>query len=145
MGLADVVVIPAGADTYAIESQVGRKYSAFGGAVNIIFPMRQGRTDRFCETVPRPEALEGLIEAGSSVESEVLAAITHRTNLPASWRRISLDKVGQAILQGKMAALLAQANASGDAEAISEYVELLKAADDELRGKEAELVQARRH
>ncbi len=75
------------------------------------------------------------------MESEVLAAITHRTNLPASWRRISLDKVGQAILQGKMAALLAQANASGDAEAISEYVELLKAADDELRGKEAELVQ----
>lgn len=144
VGLADVVVIPAGADTYAIESQVGRKYSAFGGAVNIIFPMRQGRTDRFCETVLlRPEALEGLIEAGSSVESEVLAAITHRTNLPASWRRISLDKVGQAILQGKMAALLAQANASGDAEAISEYVELLKAADDELRGKEAELVQAR--
>jgi len=73
VGLADVVVIPAGADTYAIESQVGRKYSAFGGAVNIIFPMRQGRTDRFCETVLlRPEALEGLIEAGSSVESEVL-------------------------------------------------------------------------
>lgn len=143
VGLADVVVIPVGADTFTIESEVGRRYIAFGGAINIIFPMRQGRPDRICETVSlMPEVLVGLVEDGNSIESEVLAAITHRTNLPASWKRISMDRVSQAILHGRMQALLAQASGSENAEALSEHVELLKEADEELKGMERELAQA---
>jgi hypothetical protein len=38
IGLAQVIEIQADADTYKIEKSLGRRYSAYGGAINIIFP-----------------------------------------------------------------------------------------------------------
>ena len=109
-GLAEVVTVPNGVDTFAIEEEVGRRHMAFGGAVNVVFPVRRGSRDRFCETVlMRPDAIAELLSGGKSLESEVLAAITHRTNLPASWRHISRAKVDQGILHGRVTALLEKA------------------------------------
>lgn len=143
-GLADVVTVPSGVDTFALEEEVGRRHMAFGGAVNIVFPVRRGSKDRFCETVLlRPEAIAELVGDGKSLESEVLAAITHRTNLPASWRHISPAKVDQAILHGRVTALLEKAKDSAHAGELAEYVELLRAADQELLIKDADLKQAR--
>lgn len=42
VGLADVVCVPPTEDTFAIEELVGRRFMAFGGALNIVFPGRQG-------------------------------------------------------------------------------------------------------
>lgn len=144
VGLAEVVLVKNGANTFAIQDVVGRKYTAFGGAINIIFPIRQGRDGMYCETVLlRPETIVELIADDKSVESEVLAAITHRTNLPASWRRISLERVGQAVLQGRLAALLEQAKEGGNSEELAEYIELLEEADVQLKDRDAELRQMR--
>jgi hypothetical protein len=49
-GLAQVIEIPANANTYKIEEVVGRKYSAFGGAINIILPYRKIGDAGFCKT-----------------------------------------------------------------------------------------------
>jgi hypothetical protein len=117
---------------------------AFGGAVKVVFPVRRGSRDRFCETVlMRPDAIAELLSGGKSLESEVLSAITHRTNLPASWRHISPAKVDQAILHGRVAALLEKAKGSAHAGELAEYVELLEAADQELLSKDADLKLAR--
>lgn len=141
-GLADVVTVPSGVDTFAIEEAVGRRHMAFGGAVNIVFPVRRGGKERFCETVLlRPDVIAELLSGGKSLESEVLAAITHRTNLPASWRHISPAKVDQAILHGRVAALLERAKGSDHADELAEYIELLKTADQDLLSKDADLKQ----
>src|SRR5690606_17071586 len=50
VGLADVVCVPADEDTFAIEEVVGRRFMAFGGALNIVFPGRQGERGNFYET-----------------------------------------------------------------------------------------------
>ena len=143
-GLAEVVTVPSGVDTFAIEEEVGRRHMAFGGAVNVVFPVRRGSRDRFCETVlMRPDAIAELLSGGKSLESEVLAAITHRTNLPASWRHISPAKVDQAILHGRVTALLEKAKGSAHAGELAEYVDLLKTADQELLSKDVDLKQAR--
>jgi hypothetical protein len=143
-GLASVVTVPHDADTFAIEEVVGRRYMAFGGAVNIVFPPRQGATDQICGTILlRAEVIQDLLNDGKSLESEVLGAITHRTNLPASWRHISPAKVDQAILHGRVAALLDKAKGSDHAEELAEYIELLETADKDLLARDADLKLAR--
>lgn len=143
-GLADVVTVPDGVDTFAVEAVVGRRYMAFAGGVNIVFPVRRRVREPFCDTVLlRAEAIEDLLHDGKMLESEVLGVITHRTNLPFSWRHVSPVKVDQAILHSRVSALLDKTKSSQHAEELAEYVELLEAADQDLLRKDAELKQSR--
>ncbi len=140
VGLADVVRVPVEEDTFAIEEIVGRRFMAFGGAINIVFPGRQGDRGLFYETVLlRPDEITDLLDSGHSIESEVLSAITHRTNLPFSWRHISLEKVGQAVLRAQLAQMIERAKAGDHSEELTEYVALLESADQELQSKDKEL------
>jgi hypothetical protein len=141
VGLADVVDIQVDVDTYNLQDIVGRRYIAFGGAINIIFPVRRGDRGQFCETVMfRPEEIRSLRDDGKTIESEVLAAITHRTNLPYSWRHISIDTVNQAVLRGQLSRMIDRAKSSDES---TEYVALLEVADKELRAKDEEVEQLR--
>ena len=141
VGLADVVNIPSAVDTYELQETVGRRFIAFGGAINIIFPMRQGEREAFCETVLlRPSDIKNIQDSGLTIESEVLAAITHRANLPYSWRHISTEAVSQAILRGQLARMIDRAKSSDD---LTEYVALLQEADKELRSKDDESIKLR--
>lgn len=141
VGLADVVEIPVDVDTYNLQEIVGRRYIAFGGAINVIFPVRRGDRGPFCEAVMfRPEEIRLMRDDGKSIESEVLAAITHRTNLPYSWRHISIDTVNQAVLRGQLSRMIDRAKSSDES---AEYVALLEVADIELRAKDAEVEQLR--
>ncbi|MAL02216.1 MAG: hypothetical protein CL536_08770 [Alcaligenaceae bacterium] len=144
VGLADVVCVPADEDTFAIEEVVGRRFMAFGGALNIVFPGRQGERGNFYETfLMRSEDIIDLLEDGKSVESEVLAAISHRTNLPLSWRHISPDKVAQAALRAQLAKAIERARAGDHSQQLDEYIALLEAADQELKSKDEELLNLR--
>lgn len=144
VGLADVVRVPAEEDTFAIEELVGRRFMAFGGALNILFPGRQGDRGLFYETVLlRPDEIADLLESGHSIESEVLSTITHRTNLPFSWRHISPEKVRQAALRAQLAQMIERAKASDQLEEIKEYVALLEFSDKELQSKDKELARIR--
>jgi len=141
IGLADVVEVSRDADTFAIERAVGRRYMAFGGAIKVVFAPRVAAGNAPCETAQLlwPE-LQDVAQAGSSVESAVLAAITHRTNLPYSWRHISLEVVAQAALGSQLQKALASARATADGEG---YAELLEDAIDQLTAREAEIADLR--
>lgn len=134
VGIADVVAVAPEADTFRIEAVLGKRFNAWGGAINIIFPPRRSSSGNFCPTAfYRPADLDGLQEEGVRLEAEILAAVTHRTNLPYSWRHISLEKVGQAILRHRLAESIAR---GAQHEEHAEYVALLEAADEELHAKE---------
>ena len=146
VGLADVVYIPSDQNTFALQDQVGRNYMAFGGALNILFPSRRRMGAHECEHVLlRADYLAELVEEGRTIESEVLAAITHRTNLPQSWRHISPEKVSQAVFRAQFQKAIERVKATSGADdpAIIEYIKLLEAADEELRGKDDEIARAR--
>ncbi len=144
VGLADVVCVPADEDTFSIEEVVGRRFMAFGGALNIVFPGRLGDRGHFYETVLlRAEEIADLLEGGNSIESEVLSAITHRTNLPFSWRHISLETVGQAVLRAQLAQMIERAKAGDRSGELVEYIALLESADLELQTKDKELARIR--
>ncbi|WP_081665933.1 hypothetical protein [Pseudogulbenkiania ferrooxidans] len=144
VGLADVVFIPTEEDTFAIEKLVGRRFMAFGGALNIVFPGRQGNRGFFYETVLlRSEEIADLLDSGHSIESEVLSKITHHTNLPFSWRHISLEKVGQSVLRSQLSQMIERAKTGNQSEELAEYVALLESADQELQSKDRELERIR--
>lgn len=140
IGLADVVCVPATEDTFAIEDTLGRRFMAFGGAIRIVFPGRQGERGHFYESVRiDPEDITGLLADGKTVESEVLAAITHRTNLPLSWRHISPEKVAQAALREQLERTIQKSRTAENSGQLDEYVALLEEADRELKAKDEEL------
>ena len=83
VGLADVVVIPADVDTFLLQRILGRRFSVWGGAVNIIFPSTRFQGVPFVPTRRlMPDDLTQLVEKGVRVETEILSILTHRTNLP---------------------------------------------------------------
>jgi hypothetical protein len=136
-GLADVVAVAPDANTFAIERVVGRRYIAFGGAINITFAPRSANSEARCETVlMRWSQLQEALQAGSSVESEVLAAITHRSNLPNSWRHISMETVAQATLRSRLTRALAQVQGKPDE---SGYLKLLEEAIDQISDKDLQI------
>lgn len=144
VGLADVVCVPVEEDTYAVEEIVGRRFMAFGGALNIVFPGRQGDRGHFYETVLlRSDEIANLLEGGRKIESEVLSAITHRTNLPFSWRHISPEKVAQAALRAQLSQMIERAKTGAQSEELKDYVALLESADQELQSKDKELARIR--
>lgn len=144
VGLADIVCVEAEENTFAIEELVGRRFMAFGGALNIVFPGRQGDRGLFYETVLlRPDEIADLRDSGHSIESEVLSTITHRTNLPFSWRHISPEKVGQAALRAQLSEMIERAKTGDQSAELTEYIALLESADQELQSKENELARIR--
>lgn len=141
VGIAEVVEVPAGVDTFRIEKVVGRRYGAWGGAINVLFQARKGDKGVWCDsTLYRPADLTALLAAEKKLDSEVLATVTHRTNLPYSWKHISLEVVSQAVLRAQLASSIEKAK-SGDA--TQEYVELLEEADKELLAKDNEVAGLR--
>lgn len=65
VGIADVVEVTNEVDTFKVEETLGRRYGAWGGAVNIIFLARRGERAKFCETVLfRPNELAEMGEEG---------------------------------------------------------------------------------
>lgn len=77
---------------------------------------------------------------GKNLDSEILATVTHRTNLPYSWKHISLEVVSQSTLRSQLAASIQKAKDSDEA---NEYAALLEEADKELLAKDAEVAALR--
>ncbi|MGH8549294.1 MAG: hypothetical protein ACRERU_11985 [Methylococcales bacterium] len=138
-GLADVVVIPIGANTFEIANVLGSRYSAWLGAITVIFPPRTVRDIQFIDSVRLlPDDLDAITEEGGNPESEVLGILTHRLNLPNSWRHISVESVSKELFRTQLSAKLMEARKSDDADA-HEYVALLEEADRELKDKDVQI------
>lgn len=109
IGLADIVQIPSTVNSFELERKIGRRYTAFGGAITIVFPTRDTGRGAYCETVLlKTDHLKQVLKDDGSIESEVLGSVTHRTNLPHSWRHISLESVSEASLRGQMAGAISR-------------------------------------
>ncbi|BCV65684.1 hypothetical protein TUM17387_10430 [Shewanella carassii] len=78
IGLAQVVVCDQSVDSWEMERALGRRYSAWGGAINVIFPIRNR------SVCPRRlllvEHLEELKSNDKYLIGELLSIITHTTN-----------------------------------------------------------------
>lgn len=141
-GLADVVSILSSEDTFSIQDAVGRRFMAFGGAINVIFPPRRSGERVFTKTFRfNPDDIQDLKDDDKSIESEILSLITHRSNSLLLWRHISPERVSRAILQRRIDRAIALAKAGGDdsESQIAFYEELLSEASRELSEKEKEL------
>jgi hypothetical protein len=141
VGLAQVIQIPPEVNTYRLEEVLGRRYSAFGGAINIIYPLRATESGSFCKNVLfKPDQLAELVEAGVAIESEVLAVVTHRTNLPHSWHHVSTESVREALLRFRLQRAVSAVPGSTD---VTVYEVLLQEAADQLANKDRDLTSAR--
>ncbi|MGX5876156.1 hypothetical protein MJS38_32945, partial [Burkholderia gladioli] len=141
VGIADVVQVVPTADTFDIEKTLGKKYGAWGGAINVLFRSKIGRDGAYCDSsLYRPDRLADLTEAGVNVDSEILSAVTHQTNVPASWRHISLSVVDQAVLRDQLARAVESAKQTdGDAG----YIKLLEDAMDQMTDKDLSISELR--
>ncbi|WP_411987131.1 hypothetical protein [Shewanella sp. YIC-542] len=78
IGLAQVVVCDQSVDSWEMERVLGRRYSAWGGAINVIFPIRNR------SVCPRRlllvEHLEELKSNDKYLIGEILSIVTHTTN-----------------------------------------------------------------
>ncbi|SCX36014.1 hypothetical protein DSM25559_5280 [Agrobacterium rosae] len=142
VGLAQVVKISPDTDTFKLQEIIGRRFIAFGGAVNIISPPRVIADRMDCKTTRiHPEQIEDLVTAGSTVEAEIMSILTHNTNLPHSWRHTSMDKVAQAILSHRLEVAVASASSSDDTKI---YESLLQEASGSISQSEEKIAGLQR-
>ncbi|MFZ7337038.1 hypothetical protein ACLS0R_12350 [Comamonas jiangduensis] len=134
VGIADVVKVVPGVDTFELEKVLGRRYGAWGGAINVLYRAKVGRKGIYCDnSLYLPNKLTDLAEEGVSLDSEILSAVTHQTNVPASWRHISLSVVAQEVLRAQLTKAVENAKLNNDG---SEYIQLLEDAMDQLSDKD---------
>lgn len=78
IGLAQVVVCDQTVDSWEMERTLGRRYSAWGGAINVIFPI--GNRSVCPRKLLLVDYLRELKSAGKYLVGELLSIITHTTN-----------------------------------------------------------------
>jgi len=123
-GIAEIVLIPVGANTFKMGEMLGSQYIVWGGGINIIFPEVHLYGSRFCPTKRlTPDAINAIENENDNREREILSIVTHRVNLPNSWRHISLDKVNEQIQKDERKRLREQAIQTGKT---NDYVDFLE-------------------
>jgi hypothetical protein len=141
VGIAEVVQVAPGVDTFELEKVLGRRYGAWGGALNVLYRSKLGHDGVYCDSsLYLPDRLADLAEAGVNLDSEILSTVTHQTNVPTSWRHISLGVVDQAVLRDQLAIAVASAKQTDDG---AEYVQLLEEAMDQLSAKDLSISELR--
>lgn len=139
VGLADVIIVPHEQDSFELEKLVGARYGAWGGAVNIIYQARNHKNGVICDSsIQIAKRLQDLQETGVNIDSYLLAMVTHKTNAANARKHISLEKVSHATLQAKLRAAIAGSKSSAE---VSEYVQLLELADEDLSRLKDEIAE----
>jgi len=143
VGLAEVFIIPQGADTFAIARSFEELPAPYHGAVSIVFPRyRSGSTDRVPCFVLNGQMLTESNSVGSP-EDVVLANVTHRTNLPMSWRHISPKHVADAARAAEIAKLRAAVASEGTSEAFDALLEQVAEENQRFETREREAIADR--
>lgn len=117
--IADIVKIKPNADTYEISRQLGGRYSAWRGAMNIVFA-KYG--DEYSSYVMLPDQMTDFI-IQDSLETEVFSIITHKTNIPNSRKQISHHYVNESNLRLELHRKKKEAQESKD---VGKYVSFLE-------------------
>ena len=123
LGLADIVTIPEGADTFWLARVVGKEYVPYNGAAKLIYPPLR----RFdggtvpARTLTCAEA-EALATHGIAAADELFSLVVHRSNLPLSWRHISPQVVRETRLKRELAERREAAAKSGNVEEYAKFL-----------------------
>jgi hypothetical protein len=133
-GLADIIIIPMGADTYHMGEILGKNYIVWNGGINIIYPEIHLPGKKFVPVRKfTPDELQELINNQLPPENEILTTVTHRTNLPNSWKHISSEKITEHLKRRELDRLRTEAQETGKS---NEYIvfleEYVKAQDQQL-------------
>lgn len=78
IGLAQVVEIPKDMDDGLMENELSRRYSAWDGAINIIYPINEADTPR--NKLVLSEVIDSWYADKVNILHEILSLITHTTN-----------------------------------------------------------------
>lgn len=87
IGLAQVVEFDKSIDSWEMERVLSRRYCAWGGAINVVFPI--GRNSLCHRSLLLKERLEEIKSADRSVIGEILSIITHTTNVQRKKKHFS--------------------------------------------------------
>ena len=94
LGIADVALIPAGEDTFALERALGQGMCPYRGAVFILWPTAgAGLNSHVQRTRVFAEQIDELLARGMDPASEVLARVCHETNATVSGWHVDLAAV----------------------------------------------------
>ncbi len=127
IGLAKVVVLPKDIDDGFLESVLGKRYSAWDGAINIIHPLFGGDTPR--NTLILSDVIEQWKKEGTHILHELLSLVTHITNGRYRKEHFSPTDVRAKRQKDQRVALTQKVLSLNDE---SQYKELLDEAMDEL-------------
>lgn len=134
IGIAQIVQIPPGSNTFKIEKEIGRNYIAYNGAVNIILPEYKGNI-RSQKILP-DEINQWVLEPDDFHIKNIFSRITYHTNLSNSRLHISLETVKDENRSRKLSRYKNEAKLSGDSNA---YIQLLEEEEGKLRERLASL------
>lgn len=133
-GLAQIIQIPVGSNTFGIADILGKTRSAYNGAINILFPMMQRNGVQIVPTkLLLPDMIENMMSENISVESEVLTSISHRMNLPYYWQHITPNSVKEAQRKRDLEKHRLHLSETGN---LKQYLELL---EEDNQQKQAEI------
>lgn len=129
-GIADLVVIPPGENTFAISDALGSRFSAYHGAVNILWPSVERDGQVFVpSTRLLADELEEIRANGGRSESELLSTVCSRTNDSIARRHVSVERIRALGLQARLEA----ARAAGEED--TELAQLAKEIDGEQKSQ----------
>ena len=126
LGLADVVKILPGTDTFWLARVVGKDFVPYNGAVKLIYP-----AVRRLEGAPVPTRLittedaTRLAAAGTLMDTEILSLIVHRSNLPLSRAHIGIQTARDLQIQRTLFQKRQEAAQSGDTAEYAKFLEEL--------------------
>lgn len=99
-GLAQVVEVIPGFDSFEMEENLGKVWSAWQGAINIL---QTPRSNGFVHgSLLRASDIEAFGERQGERVSHILARVTHNTNVPRSRNRIRPEGVMQLALKRRL-------------------------------------------
>ncbi len=99
-GLAQVVEVAPGFDSFEMEENLGKIWSAWQGAINIL---QTPRSNGFVHgSLLRATEIESIGERQGERVSHILARVTHNTNVPRSRNRIRPEGVMQLALKRRL-------------------------------------------
>lgn len=135
-GLADVYEIPATENSYFLADHLTKQYTAWHGAVNIIYPIPHGRVYPHNYLLLSERIHD--IAAQGPVEDEVLSLLCHITNLPNSWKHIAPEQVAAEVARQRLVEARQRAAQSGET---ADYVALLEETNAEVEEANRQLQQ----
>lgn len=95
-GLAQVIEVHPNFDSYEMEEELGKHWSAWDGAINILQTRRQ--YGGVFGLILRSDQIESLGNTQASRVSFILAKVTHNTNIPRLRNRVRPEGVAQLAL-----------------------------------------------